>query len=70
MNHTARKKRTTELQLIANRILAASGADVSQGVAIPPLARALAKLSGCDYRTAVRHIEWAILQAQNKNTGQ
>jgi hypothetical protein len=68
MNHTARKKRTMELQLVANRILAASGADVSQAVAIRPLARAMAKLSGCSYRTAIRHIEFAIMQAQNKAT--
>ena len=66
MNHTARIKRTLELQLVAARILADSGADVSQGVAIRPLARAMAKLSGCGYRTALRHIEWAILQARNK----
>jgi len=70
MNHTARKKRTTELQLVANRILATSGADVSQAVAIRPLARALAKLSGCGYRTAVRHIELAIMQARNQNAEQ
>jgi hypothetical protein len=68
MNHTARKKRTLELELIAARILAASGADVSQAVAIRPLARALVKISGCDYRTAVRHIELAILQARNQKT--
>lgn len=68
MNHAAKKKRTTELQLIASRILSTSGADVAQAVAIRPLARAMAKVSGCGYRTAIRHIEWAILQAQNKNS--
>jgi hypothetical protein len=68
MNHTARKKRTIELQLVANRILAASGAAASEAVAIRPLARAMAKLSGCDYRTAVRHIELAILQSRNEKT--
>lgn len=66
MNHIVKKKRTNELQLIANRILATSGADVSQDVAIRPLARALAKASGCDYRTAVRHIESAVLQARSQ----
>ncbi len=70
MNNTANKKRTIELQLVANLILAASGADVSQAVAIRPLARAMAKLSGCDYRTAVRHIEFAIMQARNKTEEQ
>jgi len=70
MNDSAGKKRTLELQLAANQILANSGADVSQAVAIRPLARALAKLSGCGYRTAVRHIELAIMHAQSKKTGQ
>ena len=60
------KKRTAELQVIAIRILAASGADVSQAVAIRPLARALVKISGCAYPIALRHIELAILRAQNK----
>jgi hypothetical protein len=68
MNNNARKKRTLELQLVAAQILATSGADISEAVAIRPLARALAKLSGCGYRTAVRHIEWAILHARNKKT--
>ena len=67
MNDSNQKKRTLELQLMAARILAASGADVSQAVAIRPLAKALAKLSGCGYRTAQRHIEHAVLQARNKN---
>ena len=67
MNDSVRKKRTSELQHIAQRILSTSGADVSQTVAIRPLARALAKAAGCSYRTAIRHIEWAILQVQNKN---
>jgi hypothetical protein len=65
MNHSTRKNRTSELQLVAAQILAASGADVYQGVAIRPLARAMTKISGCGYRTAVRHIEQAILQARN-----
>jgi hypothetical protein len=69
MNESTRKKRTLELQLTAARILAASGADISQAVAIKPLAKALAKLSGCGYRTAQRHIEQAILQARHKNNG-
>ena len=67
MNDSARKKRTSELQAIATRILSASGADVSEAVAIRPLARALSKLAGCEYRTAVRHIELAIRQARTKN---
>lgn len=70
MNDSARKKRTLELQLVANRILAASGADVSQAVAIRPLAKALARLSGCGYRTAVRYIELAIMQARDQNAEQ
>jgi hypothetical protein len=60
------KKRTAELQVMATRILAASGADVSQAVAIRPLAKAMVKISGCAYPTAMRHIELAILRAQNK----
>lgn len=68
MNDSSRNKRMLELQLIATRILAASGADVSQAVAIRPLAKALAKLSGCGYRTAERHIELAILQARHKKS--
>lgn len=68
MNDSSRNKRMLELQLIATRILAASGADVSQAVAIRPLAKALAKLSGCGYRTAERHIEFAILQARHKKS--
>ena len=66
MNENTKKKRTSELQLTAARILAASGADVSQAVAIRPLAKALAKISGCGYQTAQRHIEQAILQARHK----
>jgi hypothetical protein len=62
-----KKKRTLELQLTARQIVAGSGADLSQAVAIRPLARALAKLSGCGYRTAQRHIEQAVLQARHKN---
>jgi hypothetical protein len=69
MDESTRKKRTLELQLTAARILAASGADISQAVAIRPLAKALAKLSGCGYRTAQRHIEQAILHARHKNHG-
>jgi hypothetical protein len=68
MNESTGKNRTSELQLTAARILAASGADVSQAVAIRPLAKALAKLSGCGYRTAQRHIERAILQARSKKS--
>jgi hypothetical protein len=68
MNENTRKKRTSELQLTAARILAASGADVSQAVAIRPLAKALAKLSGCSYRTAQKHIEQAVLQAWRKKS--
>ena len=67
MTHSSRKKRTHELQLVATRILAASGADVTQAVAIRPLAKAMAKLSGCGYRTAVRHLELAILKARQNN---
>jgi hypothetical protein len=66
MNESTKKKRTSELQLAAARILATSGADVSQAVAIRPLAKALAKLSGCGYRTAQKHIEQAVLQARHK----
>jgi hypothetical protein len=65
MTQTLRKNRTVELQRTAIRILQASGADISQEVAVRPLARALAKLSGCNYRTAVRHIELAIQQARH-----
>jgi hypothetical protein len=68
MKESTRKKRTFELQHMAAQILAASGADVTQAVAIRPLAKAMAKLSGCGYRTAVRHIELAILQARHKNS--
>jgi hypothetical protein len=68
MTAHATKKRTFELQLVAARILAASGADVTQAVAIRPMAKAMAKLSGCGYRTAVRHIELAILQARHENS--
>jgi hypothetical protein len=68
MMKSPKKKRTVELQLTARQIVAGSGADVSQAVAIRPLARALAKLSGCGYRTAQRHIEQAILQAQHKKS--
>jgi hypothetical protein len=67
MTHTLRKKRTVELQRTAIRILQASGADNSQVVAIRPLAKALAKLSGCSYRTAVRHIELAIQQTRHRS---
>jgi hypothetical protein len=65
MMKSPKKKRTVELQLTARQIVAGSGADVSQAVAIRPLARALAKLSGCGYRTAQRHIEQAIRQARH-----
>jgi hypothetical protein len=68
MNESTGKKRTLELQRVAARILAASGADVSQAVAIRPLAKALVRLSGCGYRTAQRHIEQAILQARHKKS--
>lgn len=68
MNDSTRKKRTLELQRVAARILASSGADVSQAVAIRPLAKALVKLSGCGYRTAHRHIEQAILQARHRKS--
>ncbi|HEY9529321.1 MAG TPA: hypothetical protein VIR02_19680 [Anaerolineales bacterium] len=68
MMKNSKKKRTLELQLTARQIVAGSGADVSQAVAIRPLARALAKLSGCGYRTAQRHIEQAVLQAQHKKS--
>lgn len=62
-----KRDRISELQRAAARLLAASGADVFQGVAIRPLARAMMKQTGCDYRTALRHIELAILQARDQS---
>lgn len=59
------KERILELQALATQILTASGADVSQAVAVRPLAKALVKRTGCSYRTALRHIELAILRARN-----
>ncbi len=63
-HHTT--KRTHELQVIATQIVMTSGADLSQAVAIKPLAKAMAKISGCAYQTAIRHIERAILRARNE----
>lgn len=62
------KERTQELQVLATQILTTSGADVTQGVAIRPLAKALAKRTGCSYQTAIRHIEQAILRARGNQT--
>jgi hypothetical protein len=60
------KRKPEELQGIAIQILTTSGADVSQGVAIRPMAKAMVKRSGCSYQSAVRHIERAILRAQEE----
>jgi hypothetical protein len=60
------KRRTKELQVLATQILTTSGADISQAVAVRPLAKAMAKISGCSYQSAVRHIELAILRARSE----
>ena len=60
------KRRTGDLQVIATQILTTSGADVSQGAAIRPLARAMVKISGCSYQSAIRHLEGAILRARDE----
>jgi len=60
------KRKTEELQAIATQILTMSGADVSQAVAIRPLAKAMVRISGCSYQSAVPHIERAILRARKE----
>jgi hypothetical protein len=60
------KRWTEDLQIIATKILSTSGADVSQGVAIRPLARAMVKILGCSYQSAIRHVEQAILRARDE----
>jgi hypothetical protein len=62
------KRKPEELQVIATQILTTSGADVSQEVAIRPLAKAMVRISGCSYQSAVRHIERAILRARSELT--
>jgi hypothetical protein len=60
------KRKTKELQMLATQILMTSGADISQAVAIRPLAKAMVRISGCSYPSAVRHLERAILRAQEE----
>lgn len=60
------KSRSEELQTLAAEILAASGADVTKGVEIRPLAKIMADRSGCHYTTAKQHIAKAIRRARHK----
>jgi hypothetical protein len=62
------KRKTKELQMLATQILMTSGADISQAVAIRPLAKAMVRISGCSYQSAVRHIERAVLRTRSELT--
>ncbi len=60
------KQRSDKLQALAAEILAASGADVTQAVAIRPLAKLMGTKCDAVYETCKRHIAKAVRRARGQ----
>ena len=60
------KERSEKLQALAAEILAASGADVTQAVAIRPLAKLMETKCDAVYETCKRHIAKAVRRARGQ----
>jgi len=60
------KQRSEQLQALAAEILAASGADVTQAVAIRPLAKLMETKCDAVYETCKRHIAKAVRRARGQ----
>lgn len=60
------KQRSEKLQALAAKILAASGADVTQAIAIRPLAKLMETKCDAVYETCKRHITKAVRLARGQ----
>jgi hypothetical protein len=60
------KERSEKLQALAAKILAASGADVTQAVSIRPLAKLMETKCDAVYETCKRHIAKAVRRARGQ----
>ena len=64
MNNT--KQRNAEIAAAARQVLAESGADITDAVAILPLAKQLVTRTGCHISTAKRHVAKAVRVARGE----